>query len=631
MGGWRLSRWWVLGAVVSAMACGGGGPLVPNIEGTPNGSTTETVPVTIPAVEVAIVDLRADVNRNGVVDLSDASEDADEDTWTSTHGAIFLANIDDDLERCSLTNASGQVLNDVELPKCNDASDEIINGASDLLDLARLKTVPWPKAPEGAVGRITVSPAGRARFFKGKGDSFSVFSPETDRFTAAELREGVELAVEGLDIVREDKVWDGFLNVTLAVGAPAVSPAKPVDEKDVLRLRIAPVLTYHHGSRIETSYVSLSPGYRPSESFATAMQSALNASELPRPLVKIDVDDPWAQDYFETGYMSMPAAGAPHVIRVNFRSSNIESNSTTDFLRAAGKVVFAMRGQDIAGVEEYDWPMTDRQAMTYRFQNGGDSLNSFGNTETIPPYSYGGESFPVGRLLRGKGVDRFPDEKFTRMLESQRVQRPLYINTGWLAVGHVDETVSFLPVNSPRGWVLLINDARMALKMLRDEKARGNGSVRMFTGLSWSPTVSAEASIDQVLADANVIGASEEAAVAVDSQRELLQQATGLTDDEIIPIPFLHMSESGGSIAYQPGMVNGQWVGNGHFLAPDPHGPVIGGKDIFKAAMEASLSKLGTQVHWVEDWTLLHVNMGEVHCGSNATRAVPAAAWWGGQ
>jgi protein-arginine deiminase len=37
-----------------------------------------------------VIDLRGDVNRNGTVDLSDPTEDQGEDTWDSTHGALFL-------------------------------------------------------------------------------------------------------------------------------------------------------------------------------------------------------------------------------------------------------------------------------------------------------------------------------------------------------------------------------------------------------------------------------------------------------------------------------------------------------------------------------------------------------------
>ncbi|PKN31693.1 MAG: hypothetical protein CVU63_22600, partial [Deltaproteobacteria bacterium HGW-Deltaproteobacteria-20] len=36
----------------------------------------------------------------------------------------------------------------------------------------------------------------------------------------------------------------------------------------------------------------------------------------------------------------------------------------------------------------------------------------------------------------------------------------------------------------------------------------------------------------------------------------------------------------------------------------------------------------GITVHFVEDWNLYHRLEGEVHCGSNALRALPAVSWW---
>lgn len=72
-----------------------------------------------------VVDLRADVNRNGTIDLDDDTEDQGEDTWDSTHGAIFLANIDDDDRSCATT---GQT--DDEYAACSDASNDVIDGES---------------------------------------------------------------------------------------------------------------------------------------------------------------------------------------------------------------------------------------------------------------------------------------------------------------------------------------------------------------------------------------------------------------------------------------------------------------------------------------------------------------------
>jgi protein-arginine deiminase len=141
-------------------------------------------------------------------------------------------------------------------------------------------------------------------------------------------------------------------------------------------------------------------------------------------------------------------------------------------------------------------------------------------------------------------------------------------------------------------------------------------------------TTPAEISIRDVLADTLVMQSSAEAAAEVDGQLEVLKKELALTDDEIIRVPFLHTTIEGHSAAYQPGTVNGIYLSDTHFAAPDPHGPVIDGHDIFQEALSKPLSEIGITTHFVEDWDEYHVNIGEVHCGTNTTRKIPDAKWW---
>ncbi|MGW3167786.1 hypothetical protein ACWC9Q_34275 [Streptomyces sp. NPDC001142] len=60
--------------------------------------------------------------------------------------------------------------------------------------------------------------------------------PQT-RLTAQELRRGVELGVEGLDVIRDAADWDGRTSVTLTVTADGASASAH------LGMRQAPVLT----------------------------------------------------------------------------------------------------------------------------------------------------------------------------------------------------------------------------------------------------------------------------------------------------------------------------------------------------------------------------------------------------
>jgi protein-arginine deiminase len=40
-----------------------------------------------------------------------------------------------------------------------------------------------------------------------------------------------------------------------------------------------------------------------------------------------------------------------------------------------------------------------------------------------------------------------------------------------------------------------------------------------------------------------------------------------------------------------------------------------------------ALAPHGVTVQFVEDWEY-HVGGGELHCGTNAARAIPTAKWW---
>jgi protein-arginine deiminase len=567
------------------------------------------------------VDLRADVNRNGVVDLTDVAEDDLEAGWSALGGAIFLANIDDDSLRCSLSGS------DVSLAACNDAADEIVNGTEDALDLAPLVIRAWADAPADATGKLTVTPAAgasRVRIFRKNGTSWTVFGA-TSTLTASDLRAGVEFGLEGKDILRDPAVWDGFVTVTYEMTAPSgFDGSAALKVSDAVKLRVSPVMTHHHLSTLEAGFVA-----NVQDSSSTAFQSALSAAFTASgytpasQLLAYSTNDQWIQDYFEPGYASMPGpGGAQRVMRVNYRSANVFSASTTSPLRPAGRIVYALRGKDTAAVQEYD--PTHSQDM--------DSLNSFGNTEVIPPYSLNGTSYPLGRLFRGAISSFYPDPRFSRMIAGQGMQPVIYVDTSWLLVGHVDETFSFLKANNARGWIALVNDARLARKMLEDQVALGNGGTAMFTGKFWITDTgglqSAQQTISQVLADTAVMSESASSAAKVDSQLAIVKTQTGLTDSEIIRVPYLHQSTFGASVAYQPGTANMLVLDDHHVVVPNPFGPIIGGKDIFKTQLENALAPFGYTVHWVDDWDLYHRNMGEVHCGTNAYRAIPSAKWW---
>jgi protein-arginine deiminase len=578
-------------------------------------------------VRVPLVDIRADVNRNGVVELAVDSEDVDEETWDHTHGAVFLANLDDDDLSCSTQTWA---TSDDDLASCHDAANDTLDGSTDVDDLAVLQTVPWPTAPDGSTAALSFAvstsadPTDFVRLFKVSAGSYLPFDPTSDTLSTNDIRQGVELALEGKDIIRDPLVWDGFVDISIEV-----KESGELVGSDMVRLRVSPVITSHHLLPVEEVYALHLAGDPDSDDFINDLQAATSAVSIPLDPMAEQVDvDQWTQDLFETGYMSMPAAGGDqHVIRVFLRTpgQSCSALGVDDPLRTAGKVVFTkFRGPDVAGVVEYDHNCT----LT-------ESLNSFGNLETIPPYTDAGNSYPLGRLLVGGTSGFEPDLEFLEMIEAQGMQPPVLIDTSWLLVGHVDEIFSFVRASTPRGWAVLVNDPLLARQMLQDLVDDDHGTEPMFVGLDWLTPVAgwsginAQRTVEEVLNNTHIRDASQDAAMMIEIAKNRLKLATGITDSEFISVPFLHYyGDTGLSVAYQPGTVNSLYLTDSVFTAPDPHGPVVVGQDVMKEQLETVLAPLGITVQWIENWNIYHRMLGEVHCGTNALRSVPTVRWW---
>ncbi|WP_272952576.1 protein-arginine deiminase family protein [Kribbella amoyensis] len=213
------------------------------------------------------------------------------------------------------------------------------------------------------------------------------------------------------------------------------------------------------------------------------------------------------------------------------------------------------------------------------------------------------------------------------MVSEQGYQPPVRIDTSWLLVGHVDETVHVVRADNERGWTLAVADPRSAVRLLEDAHRKGAGSVRLFadTNAPRKPTV------DEILADSKRLTANAEAARHIDDQVRILLRATGLRSSDLVRLPvfFEKQEQLGGLRALTPDVVNGVSLTERQFAAPDPHGPTVHGQDIFRAATEIALAKAGVRVHWVEDFFWAHLGGGEVHCATNALRDTRTTnRWW---
>ncbi|QQN77818.1 protein-arginine deiminase family protein [Streptomyces sp. XC 2026] len=526
-----------------------------------------------------------------------------------------MPNLDDSAGLCPSLGEDGARLTDDALAACHDAADEEVNGALDALDLAPLRIGALPGLGEDAYGTVRVDPASapHTRLFVREGTSYTVL-PADGRLSAAQLRDGVELALEATDLVRDPAVWDGGIEVSLTV----VDGERT--ERAHAALRAAPLILTHDLLPIDRMVMSdngTTPedaerhGYDPEspaepvedgeEVFREELSAALEAAGLNGHLLEYPTGgDRWMRDQFITGYFAVPDPdGEVRRMDVLLRSADVmPEGSTADFpLRDAGRSAYTvLGGPGTAVIQEYD---TGRVGDGERSQLWG-SFSSTGNFLVTPPDA----GAPVGRVLYGSdGGDAAPDADFLRLLEAQREQRPLAVDTSWLGVGHIDEFLSFVPADTARGWAALVADPERGLELTGSE-------------------------------DPEVLAGTRIAARGIEAALDLFEDELGLTDEDIVRVPALFERLVIPGYPRQdivanalPAVANGVQTGAGTFLAPEPHDAA------FKAETEAVFAAAGAgDVAWVEEWDYAHAVGtvgGEIHCVTNALRDTTGAGpWW---
>ncbi|MBR8639765.1 hypothetical protein KEF29_11795 [Streptomyces tuirus] len=333
--------------------------------------------------------------------------------------AVFLANVDDDARRCRMRPGDLDRIDpavDERLAACHDAADERVDGVRDEADLAPLRIPPAAVGGQ-ASGRVEVAAAQRpyARLFVRRDGALRVLRGP---LTARELRAGVALALEGRDIVRDPRRWDGEVTVTLTVTDRGRSTS------DRVRLKVAPVLFQHDLQRAERIFAarpgpgrgvppgpwSVGDAYRPREwrPFASSLVRAAGAAGLSRRDVTFTAGteqwwrDIWRQDMVEPGVASVPAPGGRvHGMRVLLRAPVLwappEGGKAT--LSRSARLLFRdFRGPDVGVVQQF----------TPGREPGGVDLQNFtGNFESVPPYEgHRTGGWCTARLRTGRPIRR---------------------------------------------------------------------------------------------------------------------------------------------------------------------------------------------------------------------------------
>lgn len=546
-----------------------------------------------------LADLAVDTNRDGVVGRGD---ERDEDSWSEARGAVFLSNWDDD-------DADGQ----------QDARDAMVNGAEDARDMARVVVRRSPELPEGAEVALEVSPveaAARVRLFTAERFDL-VLDLDGGRvdLSASALREDdLELLLEGVG--GRSLRWDGRVKLTLTV-----REGDEVLEEDVVELRAAPTIFPDNTQPAERLYVMRITDNRLGENraFFSALSENLPADV---PLYAVDQydygGDRWVQDNMQTGYQQVPGEDGPRT-----QLTYLEAQRDSGWGSGLEELVpYELLGNDLG----------------YAYTGGEEtSLNYGGNLEVTPPHEAYGQAFRFGRVFVGGGdagtilgspySDHMnPDQ--LGYLEAQEVQGPVFeLSSEWLAVGHIDEVVLFVPDRSrtARPWRVVIASPTLArAELIRVEAAGGSDAV-VFAGRE------VETTVGDILGDADLLAYNDAVQARIDSIRDRLSDEMELSDEDFIEVPVLYEPLFYGGydfgVAYNPGMQNLVVVDDQLFV-PDPEGPRLDGEDVWRRVASENLAPTGVTVRYVDVFESYHLLMGEAHCGTNVRHTPYAEEWW---
>ncbi|HEX8912567.1 MAG TPA: protein-arginine deiminase family protein [Humisphaera sp.] len=408
-------------------------------------------------------DLRADTNRDGVINGDD---DAGESVWSSGkggRGAVVLPNVDRDntAPGGAPDNWIGGVWNGRPV-----APNNVIDNAADLADVGRLRLRKFGAAIDAAYNyRVTIKlirPASdpawfantaatdRVRVFfpslaKPNGDvalqagDVAVLGPglgDTIRFVrnpvAANEYSVMDLAgdgwfefgVEGIKAGAQVRFqvtveYDPLIVFSLPAGGGGGvdEPVDPPAKVDTVAMRVAPFVLTDHGQRAQKVLVENMNRYPGFDNSAT--RAALKSVFGDR-LVETRTGDLWQQDGYEIGYAKTPYGAMPVVLELPRAGDHFFDPDANMRSYVRGTLLGAGLGV-----------MTDVATLP------NDTASAFGgDIETLPR----GGGKPGYLLSSGMPT------KLRNFFEAQATNPLLDLKLDdWLGVGHVDEVVQATP------------------------------------------------------------------------------------------------------------------------------------------------------------------------------------------
>jgi protein-arginine deiminase len=496
--------------------------------------------------------------------------------------AILVPNIDDD---------NGDGIPDVNAPPLAAGSDD---------EMLQIHVFPDGKLPKRATARAEIAePWTRfARvFIRLPSPDGSRFVPQSVEVNPAEVRKrGVVIGVEAADFPASDRP------PTIEVRVMFKTREGRLLHEEKILCGVAPFLLSSCLDPAEEVQVVKT---RATGQFVRNLEPLVEAAGAKLEIVEdasIPEHDIWIQDAVEIGY----ATDGEHLVHFALHGNRGRELDALFAKRVLGRNFGVLKKGDYRGraAEWIDW---------------------YGNLEVSPPVKAKGRDFKNGRIYAGTQSERAMHPEVIKFLEAQGVQGPvLWLDTSWLVIGHVDETVSWVPSKVGTPFRMMIPSPRLAVEILKQaEQVASGGILNRGTKREGDKPGEFERPVADALRDENLMAAQEYVQGKIDAVRRTIQDELGVADADIIEIPVLFNSENdrfrGRYFADTVNMVNGLLIGN-DYIVPDPRGPLVDGKDVLLQAVKDRLEPLGCRVVPLDCFYPYHRWGGEIHCGTNATR-----------
>jgi protein-arginine deiminase len=474
-----------------------------------------------------------------------------------------------------------------------DAADDRVNGPADLADLAAVMI----EAGDRRIADVRLAcETDEIAWFRRDGETWQKLAGDEP----VPLVDGrADLLIECRTWAAADPAWDGRATLT-AIG---LDDAGEELARAEIAVTVAAVELVPETAGVREVYIAR--GRYENDRFIARLREVLGRLELPLIVHEAGVwQEMWMQDTMELGATAVPGRPA-----------------------AAMTVVLAgLRGHDPFPETLLGPDVAVARIAEPRPLAGGDAwADWYGNLTVSPPKP----AWPRGRVIAGRNTETGEGfhPRVLRFLAAQGVQSPVWIDTSWLLIKHVDEIVAFLPGPDGRG-MMLVADPREGLELARAAGLAAATGPRAEVVAEANRRIAA--AIDEMLGGGGERPRAGELARDAagggepgdDRARRGLLALLGWEADRVVRLPV--------AFAAPPGPLPAAGLSDAEALWSNPvnmlfvNGTVVCGNAEMPEAVAAIcrrrfLAAGAEQVIFLDD-ACYHRAKGNVHCGTNTRR-----------